>query len=71
MFKKRLQEKVANDLIGKWLKNIELKEDEVNSALIMFSENDRTILLVTALSVKEDKLFVNRVINSVDINDAL
>ncbi len=72
MFKgKSIKEKVANQLLGKWLQDIKLEEGEVNSALVMFSEEGKTILLVTALGVENDKLVIKRVINSVNVNDAL
>jgi hypothetical protein len=72
MFKgKSIKEKVANQLLGKWLQDIKLEEGEVNSALVMFSEAGKTILLVTALGVENDKLVIKRVINSVNVNDAL
>ena len=70
-----MKEKVAKNLIGKWLKNIQLEEGEINSALVMYQENkgnnEAIYLLVVGLAVKDGVLCVNRVIQHVNIDEAI
>ena len=70
-----MKEKVAKNLIGKWLKSVELQEGEINSGLLMYREGEgkkeAIYLLVVGLAVKDGVLCVNRVIQHVNINDEI
>lgn len=70
VIQKSLKKKISDGLIGKWLKTQELKEGEDKPVLMMFEENDKTMLLVCAVRIT-DKIEVTRVIESIDVEDAL
>ena len=66
-----IKEKVAKNLIGKWLKSVPLQEDEVNTALLMYEEDDKIFLLSVGLKSENDALVVSRVIHHVNLDEAI
>lgn len=66
-----IKEKVAKNLIGKWLKSVPLQEGEVNTALLMYEEGDKIFLLSVGLKSVEGALVVSRVIHHVNLDEAI
>lgn len=66
-----LKKKISEGLIGKWLKGQKLEPGESNCVLMMFEEQGRTMLLVCAIKIDDSGLRVSRVIESIDVEEAL
>ena len=70
-----IKRKIADGLIGKWLRGQKLQQGEDKAVLMMYEEQHNgkpvTMLLVTAVKIEDGSLKVVRVIESVNVAEAL
>ena len=67
-----MQNMVAKRLLKKWLKQVELQDDEFTAALMMYEKDgDVFFMSVTCNQTEDEQILVNRVLLNINIDEAL
>ncbi len=67
-----MQSMIANRLLKKWLSKITLEKGELRPALMLYEEKGESYLVTVTLRINSDnKLEVARVVDNVNLDDAL
>ena len=67
-----MQTMVAKKLLKNLLKNTDLEGDEIRGSLMLYEENNEVFLVSVTLRINSDgKLEVSRVLQNVNVDDAL